>query len=228
MENCEVIATKKCIRYINYLFLVLSLITAAAYDIMSGLTMKTVAAAVFMTLGVINAGYAIKKRAFNSMCMILALGFCMAADIALWHSFIGGAALFAIGHVFYFICYCRREKFKWSDLLPGTVLFFPVLLLMLLWKRFDFGSAAMKALCIGYALIISLMFSKAFSNYRRRKCRAYALMLLGSALFVFSDFMLLLDLFAGAPAITDTLCIFTYFPGQCIQAHALYWLTEQK
>ena len=222
------IATKKCIRYINYLFLVLSLVTAAAYDIMSGLTMKTVAAAVFMTLGVINAAYALYKRAFNPMCMVFALGFCMAADITLWHSFIGGAALFAVGHVFYIICYCKREKLLLSDLLPGACLFVPVCALMLFWKRFDFGSTAMQALCIGYALIISLMFSKAFSNYRRRKCRAYALMLLGSALFVFSDFMLLLELFAGAPAITDTLCIFTYFPGQCIQAHALYWLTEQK
>jgi len=112
-------------------------------------------------------------------------------------------------------------------LLCGVILFVPVGAMMLFWKQFDYGSALMKGICIGYALIISLMFSKAFSNYRRNKCRAYALMALGSAMFVFSDFMLLLELFAGAPAITDTLCLFTYFPGQCIQAHAISYLAEE-
>lgn len=224
---CEVIAVDKRIRYINYLFLILSLVAAVVYDRLSGLTIKTINASIFMTLGLINAGYAFKKRAFNPLCMVLALAFCMAADVTLWHSFLFGAALFAIGHVFYFICYCKREKFLWSDLIPGAILFVPVCALMLLWKRFDYGSALMKGICIGYALIISLMFSKAFSNYRRKKCRAYALMALGSAMFVFSDFMLLLELFAGAPPITDTLCVLTYFPGQCIQAHAMYHLANE-
>ena len=222
------IATKKCIRYINYLFLALSLIGVYCYDRFSGLSLKTMNAAVFMMLGVINALYAFKKRAFNPLCMVFALMFCMAADVTLWFSFIGGAALFAVGHVFYFICYCRREKFRWSDLIPGVMLFVPVCALILFWKRFDFSSAMMEGLCISYALIISLMFSKALSNFLRKRCLSYGLMLLGSVMFVFSDFMLLLELFANAPAITDTLCIFTYFPGQCIQAHALYHLTEKR
>ena len=226
-DGLKVIAVNKRIRYINYLFLALSLVGAYCYDRFSGLPLKTMNAAIFMTLGVINALYAFKKRAFNPLCMVFALAFCMAADVTLWYSFIGGAALFAIGHVFYFICYCRREKFRWSDLIPGAVLFVPVVMLMLFWKRFDYGSAMMKWLCVSYALIISVMFSKAVSNYRRKKCLSYGLMVLGSAMFVFSDFMLLLELFADAPAITDTLCIFTYFPGQCIQAHALYHLTEK-
>ena len=228
LMNCEVIAVKKSIRYINYLFLIVSLISAACYDYFSGLPLKTLNASIFMSLGLINAVYAFKKRAFNPLCMVFALAFCMAADVTLWYSFIFGAALFATGHVFYIICYCKREKFLWSDLIPGAVLFVPVCVLMLTWKQFDYGSGLMKGICIGYALIISLMFSKAVSNYRRKKCRAYALMALGSAMFVFSDFMLLLDVFAGAPPITDTLCVFTYFPGQCIQAHALYWLAENK
>ncbi|MBR6786919.1 MAG: hypothetical protein IKM26_03210 [Clostridia bacterium] len=219
---------KKCIRYINYLLLLLSLISAACYAHFSGLPLKTLNATIFMLLGLINAGYAFKKRAFNPLCMVFALAFCMAADVTLWFSFIVGAGLFAIGHAFYFICYCKREKFLWSDLIPGAVLFVPVCVLMLTWKRFEYGGALMEGICIGYALIISLMFSKAVSNYRRNKCRAYALMALGSAMFVFSDFMLLLDVFANGPAITDTLCVMTYFPGQCIQAHALYWLVEKK
>ncbi|MBQ4551526.1 MAG: hypothetical protein IJA59_01080 [Clostridia bacterium] len=219
---------KKCIRYINYLLLLLSLISAVCYAHFSGLPLKTLNATIFMLLGLINAGYAFKKRAFNPLCMVFALAFCMAADVTLWFSFIVGAGLFAIGHVFYFICYCKREKFLWSDLIPGAVLFVSVCVLMLTWKRFDYGGALMEGICIGYALIISLMFSKAVSNYRRNKCRAYALMALGSAMFVFSDFMLLLDVFANGPAITDTLCVMTYFPGQSIQAHALYWLAEKK
>jgi len=218
---------KKCIRYINYLFLIISLIGSYFYDRMGTLPVKTANAAVFMTLGLINAGYTLKLRRFNPLYMVLALAFCMSADVTLWHSFMLGAGLFAIGHVFFVAAYCRMEKFRWSDLIPGVILFVPVGAMMLFWKQFDYGSALMKGICIGYALIISLMFSKAFSNYRRNKCRAYALMALGSAMFVFSDFMLLLELFAGAPAITDTLCLFTYFPGQCIQAHAISYLAEE-
>ena len=218
---------KKCIRYINYLFLVLSLLGAFAYDRWGGLPIKTANAAIFLTLGAINSLYALKTRRFQPVLMLLALAFCMAADVTLWYTFIFGALLFAIGHGFYFAAYCRMEKFRFSDLIPGAILFVPVCALMLLWKRFDYGSPVMKGICVAYALIISLMFSKAYANYRRKKCRAYALIALGSVMFVFSDFMLLLELFADAPAITDTLCLFTYFPGQCIQAHAMYWLTEQ-
>lgn len=218
---------KNPMRYINYLFLALTFICAAIYDRVGTLPIKTLNASVFMTLGLINGVYAIRTRRFNPWLLLFALGFCMAADVTLWHSFIFGAGLFAIGHGFYFAAYCRLEKFRLSDLIPGVILFVPVCLLMLFWQRFDYGSALMECICIAYALIISLMFSKAFANYRRRKCRAYALMLLGSVMFVFSDFMLLLDLFANAPAITDTLCVMTYFPGQTIQAHAMYYLKNE-
>ncbi len=218
---------KKCIRYINYCFLALAFICAVMYDRVGTLQVKTLNASVFMSLALINGVYALKIKRYQPRCMLMALAACMAADITLWHSFIFGALLFAIGHTFFFLCYCRMEKFRISDLIPGAILFVPVCVLMLCWQRFDYGSAGMEALCVVYALIISLMFSKAFANYRRKKCRAYALILLGSAMFVFSDFMLLLDLFANAPAITDTLCVMTYFPGQSIQAHAMYYLADQ-
>ena len=74
---------KKCIRYINYLLLLLSLISAVCYAHFSGLPLKTLNATIFMLLGLINAGYAFKKRAFNPLCMVFALAFCMAADVTL-------------------------------------------------------------------------------------------------------------------------------------------------
>lgn len=215
------------IRGVNYLFLLLSVVSACAYDRLGGLTLKALSAAVFALLGLINAGYALKTRKFNPLYMLLALLFCMAADIALWHSFIVGALLFAVGHLFYFAGFCRLEKLRKGDLLYGAALFVPVCVLMLCWKKLRFGSELMQGVCIGYALIISLMFSKAVANCRRKKCRAYALIALGSAMFVFSDIMLLLNLFVHAPAITDTLCLYTYFPGQCILAHSMYYLAER-
>ena len=34
--------------------------------------------------------------------------------------------------------------------------------------------------------------------------------------------MLCLDFFSNASDITGYLCLFTYFPGQCVLAHSLY------
>lgn len=219
---------KKCLRWINYLFLILSVAAAYCYDRFGGLTIKTLNASVFMGLGLINSAYAWKTRRFNPVYMLLALAFCMAADVTLWFAFIPGAALFAVGHVFYFVAFCKMEKFRAGDLIPGAALFVPIGLWMLLWQGFNFGGGLMQGICLGYALIISLMFGKAAANYLRTREKTLGIIALGSAMFVFSDFMLLLNLFAGAPHITDTLCLFTYFPGQCVQAYAIYRLTEKE
>lgn len=218
----------KGIRLVNMAFLVLSVVGAACYDRWGGLGLKALNAAVFTVLGMINGVYVMCKKCGRPLEMMLALAFCMAADIVLWHSFVAGAMLFAVGHLFYFAGFCRMEKLRRSDLAPGAALFVPVLAMLLFWRRLRFGGTVMQGVCIGYALIISLMFGKALSNLIRKKCRAYALIVLGSALFVVSDIMLLLNVFARAPHITDTLCLFTYFPGQCILAHAIYHLTAVK
>ena len=80
----------------------------------------------------------------------------------------------------------------------------------------------MKGVCLLYALIISCMLGKASANYYRAQSLVTGLLQLGSILFFFSDFMLCLNIFADAPHITNILCLYTYFPGQCILAHSLF------
>ena len=216
---------------LNLLLAVLVQASMIWYLDCGGLWRKGLTSFGFVLLGVLNLAYliAVRRKPFRFLgILVIGLVFAMLGDIVLNVNFIGGALLFAVGHIFYAISYAQLQRIGKLDLLLSGVIFAAAALFLLLAPIFDFGDAVMKGICVGYALIISLMFSKAVSNYRRNKCRAYALMALGSAMFVFSDFMLLLDVFANGPAITDTLCVMTYFPGQCIQAHALYWLAEKK
>ena len=45
--------------------------------------------------------------------------------------------------------------------------------------------------------------------------------MIGSFLFFFSDLMLLFNEFAGAPFITDILCLYTYYPAQILLAYSI-------
>lgn len=219
---------KKSIRCLNGLFLILSLVGAGVYDQRGGQKIKALNAAVFAALGLINGVYALKLRRFNPLYMVLALLLGMTADIMLHYSFIGGALIFALGHGLYFTAFCCMEKLRLRDLLPGIVLFIPTELWLLLSPRFRFGSGLMEGICVGYALIISLMLGKALANFMRNRNMAYFLLVLGCGLFVFSDIMLVLNVFGRAPRWTDTACLYTYFSGQCITAHAMMYLAEGK
>lgn len=154
--------------------------------------------------------------------MMTGLMLCWVADIILNITFIPGALIFAIGHVFYFIAYCRLEKFQRSDLIPSAIIFVLSASLVLFIPIFDFGIPLMQYIILLYALIISLMVGKAISNMRRTRAPLTKWIVVGSSLFFFSDLMLLLCYFAGAPQITDSLCLFTYYPGQYLLAHCIF------
>ena len=160
--------------------------------------------------------------------MMVGLSLCWIADIVLNITFIPGALIFAIGHVFYFIAYSRLIKFEKNDLIPSVIIFVCAASLVLFVPIFDFGIPLMQYIILGYALIISLMVGKAISNMRRENTSLTKLIVFGSILFFFSDLMLLLCYFAGAPQITDSLCLFTYYPGQYLLAHSIYRYTIHK
>ena len=160
--------------------------------------------------------------------MMIGLSLCWIADIVLNITFIPGALIFAIGHVFYFIAYNRLIRFEKKDLIPSIIIFVCAASLVLFVPIFDFGIPLMQYIILGYALIISLMVGKAISNMRRENTSLTKLIVFGSILFFFSDLMLLLCYFAGAPQITDSLCLFTYYPGQYLLAHSIYRYTIHK
>lgn len=190
-----------------------------------GLWLKGLTSLLFVALGVFNLIYTIKSKDDTTkkfaIIMLIGLIFAMLGDIVLNIYFIGGAILFAIGHVFYFIAYCYLVKFKWSDLIIGSIIFVFAILFITLAPIFKFENIIMELVCIFYALIISLMVGKAISNLIREKTLTNILLVIGSILFFFSDLMLLFECFANAPRIADILCLATYYPAQCLLAFSI-------
>lgn len=184
---------------------------------------KSVASAMFVLLGVVNLVPAWRSKApTRAFALVMCVGLAVAAlaDVVLELNFLGGAIIFAVGHVFYFLAYTRLLPLQRRDLLPGGLLFAVTGGVILFLPVFTF-EGPMQVVCLVYALIISAMLGKAFANVRRRPSLLTKLLLLGSALFFFSDLMLLLRHFAGAPAICSAFCVNTYYPAQAILAYAV-------
>lgn len=220
---------KKFYSVANVLLLLTTVVSCVCYDSFGGLWLKALSASWFVWLGVVNFHFAWREKKLGRgfpMLLVLGLAVCMTADVVLGFDFIVGALIFAAGHVLYFLAYCRLEKLEPRDFVPICVVLVGTVILLGL-PIFDFGSELMHVICYIYAAIISCMVGKSIANYRRTPDRTNLLLLVGSCMFYFSDLMLVLCWFAGAPRITDSLCLFTYFPGQAVLAHAMYWHVKQ-
>lgn len=216
---------KKTTAILNAILIAATLISDICYYQFGGLLLKGITSFGFVLIAAVNLIYAIRAKADAAkfpVVMTVGLVLCMVADIVLNISFIPGALIFAAGHVFYFISYCRLAKFKATDTIPSVIIFAASAALITLVPIFDFGSMLMEIICLGYALVISLMVGKAVSNLIGERNKVNAILAAGSVMFYFSDLMLLFNVFAGAPKITDTLCLFTYYPAQCLLAYSIF------
>lgn len=210
---------------LNLIFGLLVLIFDALYISYSLLIFKSIASILFVIIGAINLIYFVKNKSQNlkfSILLLVGLFFAMLGDIILNIHFISGAALFAIGHIFFFISYSALIKFKWKDLIYGICIFIPATLFITLAPIFDFGGILMEIVCIAYALIISLMVGKSISNIISSRSLLFVIILIGSLLFLFSDIMLLLNVFGGLPKIIDILCLVTYYPAEILLAFSIF------
>jgi len=184
---------------------------------------KAVASALFVACGLVNLIYVLKHKTSNKMFHIwlfVGLVFAFLGDVLLEIEFIVGAALFALGHVFFFVAYCFISKLHWKDLLYALVIFIPSLLIILLVPIFKF-EGIMKIVCLIYALIISFMLGKALSNFIKNKSRVNLIILIGSCLFFFSDMMLLFANFGGVK-LCSVFCLLTYYPAEFFLAYSIY------
>ncbi|MBQ4598548.1 MAG: lysoplasmalogenase [Clostridia bacterium] len=198
---------------------------ALAYILYRGGTVsKGVASFGFVLIGVLNLIYAVLQGTIGRkfpVLMTLGFAFCMVGDVAIDRNFIVGAALFALGHIFYCIAYCSLSKFKAKDLVPIALFFTASTLLITLVPIFDFGAPLMEGICLVYALIISCMVGKSVTNCLQSRNAARILLAIGSILFYFSDLMLVFDTFGGISA-AGPLCLGTYYPAQCLLAVSVY------
>lgn len=215
---------KKLFGVLNLLLVVLVFIGGAYYDRHGALSVKAMASSLFVLLGAVNFVYALLRRSGRrfSIVMLAGLAFAMAGDVLLGRSFQLGAGMFAAGHVLYFVSYCCVEKLRRRDMLVGLAIAAASILFLHFGKMFRFRSAARKEICMGYAFVISLMTGKAIGNFIGRRTVSRVLMGLGSAMFFFSDLMLVLRMFGGAPSLAGSLCLLTYYPAQALLAHAVY------
>ena len=192
---------------------------------------KSLASIGFVLLGTLNLIFAIKNKSIKlkfSIIMVIGLFFAMLGDILLEIEFLVGAIFFAVGHVLFFISYCFVEKFKWIDLIAGAILAVSSTLVIILVPVFDFGSSTMEVLIILYAVIISLMLGKAITNFIRNRNLLNLIILIGSILFFFSDFMLLLDWFMDAGRNISLLCMVAYYPAECLLGHSIFAYVQRK
>ncbi len=210
---------------LNAIFIAIEIFILLTYLVKGGILLKGIASAGFVIIGAINLIYAIsdktKKTVFPSL-IFAGLFSSMLGDIIISFNFIIGALIFALGHVLYFIAFCKLNRFENRDTIPSMIIFIGAAALLTLTPYFDFGGNLMLGVCVFYSLIISLMAGKAISAFLKERSLLHLVILIGAVLFFFSDVMLVFNVFGGAPKIADTLCLFSYWPGQTILAFSGY------
>ncbi len=219
---------KKLAILLNSIAFALILIVDILYIIFGDLWLKGTASGLFVLLGIINLIFALKlKTDKRSFCILILIGlvFAMLGDIILNIHFISGAVLFAIGHIFFFASYCALTKFSWKDLIYTAIIFVVAVCIITLVPIFDFGGIVMELVCIFYALVISCMLGKAISNFISTKSILALVILIGSALFFFSDLMLLFNKFGGVGNWAGFLCLITYYPAEFVLALSILFAT---
>lgn len=215
---------KKLVLPLNIIFLGLSLACDTALIITHLYPIKITASVFFMLAAAVNLIYALKYFPDNKLpSVILTVGvfFAMSADIAINLNFIAGAAIFALGHICYFIAYSLMQKPRPTDFIPAIIIFIPIVLFMMFSPLLDFGSVMMKIIGISYAVIICIMTGKAIMNFIRIKNRFNLILALGSVLFLISDIMLLMAYFSKIDFPFSNFCLALYYPGQCLIANGL-------
>ena len=188
-------------------------------------TLKCICSGSFALLGIINLCYAVTTKQSNKKFYIgMTLGLILAflGDVLIGYDFIVGAATFAVGHIFFVVAYCFMQKMQKLDYIFGGTLFLGCLIFLLFCPLLNFDVAVFRIVCIVYALIISVMLGKALGNFVREKNLVNGTIAVASALFFFSDLMLVFDRFIGLWGWTDNACMGTYYPALCFLALSMY------
>ncbi len=184
-------------------------------------TLKCICSGSFALLGIINLCYAVKTKQSDKkfyIGMVLGLILAFLGDVLIGYDFIVGAATFAVGHIFFVIAYCFMQRMQKLDYIFGGTLFLGCLIFLLFCPLLNFDVAIFRIVCIVYALIISTMLGKALGNFIREKNLLNGTIAVASALFFFSDLMLVFDSFIGLWNWADNACMGTYYPALCFLA----------
>jgi len=220
---------KKIVIWLNVLLMIA--LCVCNYDYLGNreYATKTLCSGLFAALGAVNALYVLMQGGKRLFAVVMAVGLALAmqADIVIGRHFVRGAALFAAGHLCYLAAYCLLKHPQWKDFLWMAAVFIPSALYLMLDPKLRFRPASLQWVCVGYALIISLMTGKAFANFLKERSWLTGVLLAGSVLFFFSDLMLLLYMFRGQKRLFDILCMSLYYPAELLLAHGIFHSAER-
>lgn len=194
-------------------------------------TLKCICSGSFALLGILNLCYALAEKQKDKrfyIAMTLGLVLACLGDVLIGYDFIVGAATFALGHICFVAAYCFMRKLSKLDLIISGVLFLGALIFLLFCPLLNFEVPVFQLVCIVYALIISLMLGKAISNYIKEKNAVTGIIAVASALFFFSDLMLVFDWFIGLWSWTSHACMGTYYPALCFLALSMFLKINNK
>lgn len=199
------------------------------------LSLKGITSSLFVIMGAVNLAVAfINKSKYLrfSTALFIGLVFAMLGDIVLNLEFIPGAALFAIGHICFYVAYCLLNKPHWRDFVISSLIFIFSVLFITLMPIFNFHGILMKIVCIIYALIISLMVGKAIGHLFINRAKLYTIIACGSIIFFLSDFALLIDKFANDSIVLKNafgiLCLIFYYPAEILLASSIWFSTKHE
>jgi len=214
----------------NIVLLICAITCLVCYDIFGGLWLKGLTSSWFVILGLVNLIYARKMQVKQYRFLLLieaGLIFGMCADVLLGVWFIFGIFSFALGHVMYLISFYMLERFCKRDVLIIVPIAAVSLYVVVGTPYIQIDDPLLKKLLLGYAVIIACMLGKAISNLAAKKSISRKLILLGSAMFWFSDLMLAIDMFGEPSRLTWILCSYNYWPAQSILAFSLFHFVNE-
>lgn len=161
-----------------------------------------------------------------SLFIISGLIFGLIGDVILTlsisNAFLLGASAFAIGHLLFIIGFTTLSPIHFKDLILTIIGSCIFVIFITHNSRFNLGNNLPIA-CI-YSFIILFMFIKSCYLFKFRKTnRLFSYFsIIGTFLFIFSDFILTFDVFLiNSPSYLSTLNLITYYSGQGLIALSL-------
>ena len=221
----------KSVHIINLLLLAGSIICLIDYVMPGGWATKAMTSSWFVIIGLVNLSYAFIERISKisfAFVIVTGLVFGMLADIMLGKNFILGIVLFACGHIAYLIGFFLLIKPNRRDMICSVPVAIVSVIAVIGTPFIQIEDPILEKMLIGYAIIIAAMLGKAIANYRTDKAVSNKLIFIGSIMFWFSDLMLAFNMFGDGGQLAGRLCSFTYWPGQCILAYALYHFVRER
>ena len=169
-----------------------------------------------------------KKIKVYQIVLVIGIIFSCLADALPNLDFKVFVALFLMGHLMYIVAFYFVKKFSYLDIIFSLIIFVFSASIILFVPIFNFYQDSIKYLCLIYALVLSVVVGKSFSNLRLFKEPLTIVMFIGSIMFYISDFALFFNMFTAHSIILDVLCLSFYYPSVMIFSNSLLCINSNN